>query len=134
MRESYSIVGDGGAALPFEPLVRSARLVEAEGELSLRAGTGCEVRVLPVRSGPYNCLVRVMCEGRVLYPNPTQTAGYAPCELEGGLPIRALDEAATESDGDPRLRLDLREGLVRVEELEGDALRYRATLRLAAER
>lgn len=116
--------------LPFEPLAHRADLIEAEGELSM-SPTSCDVRVLPVDSSGFNCLVRVMCDGAVLYPHPGQDAGYVPCDLENGRPVRALDGMYSDRDGDPSVDLDLARGTVTVEEFGPDGQRrYRATLRI----
>ncbi len=116
--------------LPFEPTAHRAELIDATGDLA-SSPTNCDVRVLPVTSGPFNCVVRVMCDGRVLYPNAQQTAGYVPCEIENGQPVRALDEGGTARDGDPIVDLDLERGTVRVEEYdESGQQTYSATLRI----
>ena len=88
------------------------------------------MRVLPVQTYAFNCLVRVMCEGRVLYPNPEQTAGYAPCEVEDGRPLRAVDDGHTAADGDPLVRVDVQAGTVTVEDRGDGVDAYRATLRM----
>ncbi|MFK7987427.1 MAG: hypothetical protein AB8I08_15505 [Sandaracinaceae bacterium] len=121
---------DGEPDLPFEPTAQRARLIQAEGDVNA-APSSCDVRVLPVRSGGFNCVVRVMCDGAVLYPNSSQSAGYVPCEVENGRPVRAIDEGSTARDGDPLVSLDLRQGTVTVEDFDDTgARRYRATLRL----
>lgn len=115
--------------LPFEPTATRARLVEAEGDVA-QSPSSCDVRVLPVASGPFNCVVRVMCDGAVLYPNPSQTAGYVPCDIENGRPVRAVDDGHTAGDGDPLVSLDMVAGTVTVEDFDATgARRYRATLR-----
>lgn len=120
---------DAEPELPFEPTATRARLVEAEGDVAA-SPTSCDVRVLPVASGPFNCVVRVMCDGAVLYPNPSQTAGYVPCDIENGRPVRAVDDGHTAGDGDPLVSLDMVAGTVTVEDRDATgARRYRATLR-----
>lgn len=131
MRHSYRFEGDaGGVALPFDPTNRRARVIDSDGVLPVAPNASCEVRVLPVEAGGFNCLVRVICDGRVLYPNPTQTAGYAPCEVENGQPISALDDGHTAADGDPLVRLDMRAGTVTVEDRGDGVDAYRATLQI----
>lgn len=131
MRRSYRVVGDaGGAALPFDPTERSARVIASEGALPVSEDARCDVRVLPVQTVSFNCLVRVVCDGQVLYPNPEQTAGYAPCEVEDGQPVSALDEGHTAADGDPRIRVDLRAGTVTVGDGGDGVDAYRATLQI----
>lgn len=124
---------EGDPSLPFEPTAHRAILVDSAGDVSANPAS-CDVRVLPVRSGPFNCVVRVMCDGQVLYPNPTQTAGYMPCELgEDGRIVRAVDSGHTASDGDPLVDLDFSNGTITVEELdESGHQRYRATLRITS--
>ena len=131
MRRSYRFEGDaGGASLPFDPTQRGARMIASEGALPVSPDARCQVRVLPVQAGGFNCLVRVVCDGHVLYPNPTQTAGYAPCEVEGGQPISAIDDGHTAADGDPLVRLDLRAGTLTVEDRGDGVDAYSATLRI----
>ena len=121
---------DSVPALPFEPTAHRAELIEATGDVA-SSPTNCDVRVLPVTSGSFNCVVRVMCDGRVLYPNDRQTAGYVPCEIVDGRPVRAVDSGSTGSDGDPLVDLDLERGTVRVEEFDDSGERtYSATLRI----
>jgi len=116
--------------LPFEPTAHRAELVDATGDAS-EAPSSCDVRVLPVDSGRFSCVVRVMCDGRVLYPDSRQRAGYVSCEIENGRPVRAIDEGSTAADGDPRVDLDLNAGTVRVEEFdESGQSTYSATLRI----
>lgn len=116
--------------LPFEPTAHRAQLVDAEGAVSTNP-TSCDVRVLPVESAPFNCLVRVTCDGAILYPNERQDAGYVPCDVQDGRPIRALDDGQTDRDGDPLVDLDLAGGTVTVEDYAPDGQRrYRATLRI----
>jgi hypothetical protein len=104
---------DGGVS-GFSRTDRLARVVAVAGAAPVGPGARCDVRVLPVLAGGFNCLVRVVCDGVLLYPNPEQTAGYVACEVEGGSPVAALDDAPTPRDGDPWLRLDLRGGFVSV--------------------
>lgn len=116
--------------LPFEPTGHRAELLEAEGDVAASPNS-CEVRVLPVESAPFNCVVRVTCDGAVLYPNERQDAGYVPCEIENGRPVRAVDSGQTDRDGDPLVDLDLDRGTITVEDFAPDGTRrYRATLRI----
>ncbi|MBX3275821.1 MAG: hypothetical protein KF729_36525 [Sandaracinaceae bacterium] len=116
--------------LPFEPTAHRAELVEATGDAS-RTPSSCDVRVLPVATSEFSCVVRVMCDGRVLYPNPSQTAGYVRCDVENGRPVRAVDSGFTANDGDPAVDLDLARGTVRVEEYDAEGRpTYSATLRI----
>ena len=121
---------EGEPELPFEPTATYATLVDATGDVPSHVES-CDVRVLPVEAGEFNCVVRVMCDGQVLYPNPTQTAGYVPCEVVDGRPVRAVDDGNTVSDGDPLVDLDLEMGTVTVQDFEPDGTpRYSATLRI----
>lgn len=135
MRRSFRLEQDAGAgALPFPPSEHEASIIDSEGELGLSPGATCEVRVLPVRTSEFNCLARVVCDGRVLYPNPTQTAGYVPCDIEGGQAVSAVDDGHTALDGDPLIRLDLRNGTVTVEDRGDGVSPFRATLRIGRRR
>lgn len=134
MRRSYRMETDGGVPLPFSPSEHEASIVESDGDLGLSPGASCEVRVLPVRTQMFNCLARVVCDGRVLYPNPTQTAGYVPCDVEGGQAVSAVDDGHTAADGDPLIRLDLRNGTVTVEDRGDGVSPFRATLRIGRRR
>lgn len=120
----------GERELPFEPTAQRATLLEAEGELAGGA-TSCAVRVLPVAANAFNCVLRVMCDGEILYPDPRQRAGYVPCEIENGRPVRAVDDGHSSRDGDPLVSFDVHSGTVTVEDfLPSGERRYRATLRL----
>ena len=130
MQRAFGVEGDAGVPLPFEPTEHPAVLVSSEGAKPSDRAAGCDVRVLPVRTREFNCVVRVMCGGEVLYPNESQTAGYVPCELDGRRVLRATDEGTTGEDGDPALWLDLVRGTVRVEDRGEGVSPYRATLRI----
>lgn len=116
--------------LPFEPIAHRAQLIDSEGEVASNPSS-CDVRVLPVQTGQFNCVVRVTCDGTTLYPHDGQDAGYVPCDVENGRAVRALDDGGTDSDGDPLVDLDLAAGTVTVEDYAPDGQRrYRATLRI----
>ncbi|MEC7521262.1 MAG: hypothetical protein VYE22_15405 [Myxococcota bacterium] len=131
MWRSFSAMAqDGEPTLPFEPTAHRAQIIDAEGDVDLAADS-CQVRVLPVQAGSFNCVVRVVCDGAVLYPNERQTAGYVPCELENGRPVRAVDDGQSDADGDPLVDMDLQNGTITVEDFAPDGQRrYRATLRI----
>lgn len=131
LRELGVVDGDAGGALPFAPLERVATVAELRGRLPFGEDVTCDARVLPARSGRFNCLVRVVCDGHVVYPNPTQTAGYVECALDAeGRPVRAEDVGHSALDGDPRLRFDLEAGELVVSDAGDGVDRFRLTLRL----
>jgi hypothetical protein len=132
MRRSYRLASDAGAGrLPFEPVHLRGELFSVEGDRALEAGGSCDVRVLPVRTRAFNCLVRVRCGGELLYPNPEQTAGYVPCRMgDDGAPTFAHDDGVTARDGDPRLFFDRRRGMIEVSDRGDGVEAFRAILRL----
>jgi hypothetical protein len=117
--------GDAGVgAIPFQETWARGHVVSVEGQASTHAGAECWVRVLPVGGSGYNCLVRVMCGGALLYPDDAQQAGYAPCEVEDGHVVRGTDSSTSGRDGDPTLDLDLVRHQLRVHDStpqQGDA-------------
>lgn len=113
-RRSFSSVPDAGAMPPFVPSLHIGRLASITGDAPAEEGARCEVRVLPVAANLFNCVVRVMCDGVVLYPDGAQAAGYAPCSVENGIVTQAEDESVTSADGDPAMRVDLAARHVRV--------------------
>ncbi|MFT5356401.1 MAG: hypothetical protein ACI9KE_003626 [Polyangiales bacterium] len=113
-RRSFSTVPDAGALPPFVPSLHVGRLASVTGDAPAEEGARCEVRVLPVAANIFNCVVRVMCDGVVLYPDGAQAAGYAPCSVENGIVTRAQDEDVTSADGDPAMHVDLAARHVRV--------------------
>lgn len=121
---------DAGVRHPFAPMLRTGHISTTGGDAPVAVGATCDVRVLPVRARAFNCLVRVMCDGVVLYPNQTETAGYAPCDLESGLPVRAEDSGQTHSDGDPTLDVDLPARRVVVTDSGPGVPSFEATVRL----
>jgi hypothetical protein len=129
MRRTLNMLPDaGGPAPPFHPVSTRARLTRVEGTLPVSAGASCEVRVLPVQTDAYNCLVRVMCEGVVIYPDNAQTAGYAPCDVRDGIPYAALDDGVTNADGDPTVSVNAETGQVTVSDDGPGVNRFAATL------
>ncbi|MEM9072490.1 MAG: hypothetical protein AAGE52_28545 [Myxococcota bacterium] len=130
LRVMYRTIGspDAGVA-PFSPTTYRGRITSVRGDLAVREGADCDVRVLPVRTRRFNCVVRVMCDDVVLYPDGRQRAGFAPCDVEDGVPTRALDDGTTRQDGDPAIDIDLVARRVHVrDELEGQ--RFEAEVRL----
>jgi hypothetical protein len=105
---------DAGLPQPFTIAYHHGTLVSAAGVDGLVPGARCEVRVLPVRSHAFNCLLRVTCGDVVIYPDDALRAGYAPCEIEGSEAVSAIDDSST--DGDREIRLDVRRRSVLVQE------------------
>ena len=114
---SYATAEDAGVRQPFSIAYHRGTLVSASGT-DVRPGASCEVRVLPVDSYSFNCLVRVMCDDVVIYPDDALRAGYAPCEVQGSEAVSAVDDSST--DGDREIDLDVRGRSVVVEEHLGD--------------
>ena len=113
---SWTHVGDAGtgAGPEFAPTTHLGRVRSTSGESPIAAGARCEVRLLPVLTSLFNCVVRVACDGVVLYPHEGQAAGYAPCDVSRGMAVSAADEGVTEADGDPTLMIDVAARHVRV--------------------
>lgn len=120
---------DREAELPFRPTGRRGRLASARG-LDLPPDASCDVRVLPVADSGFNCLIRVMCGGVVVYPNRSQTAGYVSCELDGTTPRRAVDGMPSVTDGDPSVALDLERGIVTVGDRDHESSLYDVVIEL----
>ncbi|MFO0714523.1 MAG: hypothetical protein U0353_32075 [Sandaracinus sp.] len=116
--QSYATAEDAGVAQPFSIAYHRGTLVSASG-VAVHPGASCEVRVLPVRSYEFNCLVRVMCDDVVIYPDDAQRAGYAPCEIENSEAISAEDRSST--DGDREIDFDMHGRSVVVQEHVGDS-------------
>ena len=114
---SYATADDAGVRQPFSIAYHRGTLVSASGT-SVHPGARCEVRVLPVQSYDFNCLVRVTCDDVVIYPDDALRAGYAPCSIEGSEAVTAVDDSST--DGDREIDLDVRSRAVLVEEHVGD--------------
>lgn len=128
-RRSFSSVPDAGVMPPFVPSLHIGRLASITGDAPAEEGARCEVRVLPVAANVFNCVVRVMCDGVVLYPDGAQAAGYAPCSVVDGIVMRAEDEDVTSADGDPALHVDLAARHVSVRD-DGPLGRFSATIEL----
>ena len=106
--QRFGDAGVGSAPGPeFSPTTHLGVLRAVEGSLPLAAGARCEVRLLPVLSSLFNCVIRVACDDVVLYPDSSQEAGYAPCSVSDGIAMSASDDGTTAQDGDPRLEVDV---------------------------
>ncbi len=124
------IGGDAGFELPFEPLEVGVTLLDIEGQPPIGVDSEpCLLRVLPVVAPPYDCVVRVVCGGAVVYPNPSQTGGFNRCALAGRAVSRVEDEGTTAEDEDPTLSLDVARRRLIVGD-RTDAGRYRLRFRL----
>lgn len=117
--QSYRGEVDAGISQPFSIAYHRGTLLSTSGVAGLNAGAPCEVRVLPVMAVGYNCLLRVMCNDVVVYPDARMQAGYAPCEVEGGQVVSAVDNSS--SDGDREIDLNTRTRSVSVNEVDADA-------------
>lgn len=126
-RRAYRGVADAGVPQPFAIAYHRGTLVSSRG-LGLRPGASCEVRVMPVEAYAFNCVVRVSCEGVVLYPDDALTAGYAPCRVESGEAVFAEDDSST--DGDRELRFERASRSVIVREHRGREELLSAQIRL----
>ncbi len=84
---------------------RSARVVSAENVPGLEAGASCTVRIAPVTLQNFNCHAEVVCNGQTVYG--TLPTGYAHCDVDRGLLLRATDSDVSSGDGDPAINLDL---------------------------
>jgi hypothetical protein len=117
MRRSFS-GGDAGMSA-FNPYRSTGHATFASGVPGVARDAVCDLRVLPVTTydGAFNCVVRVRCGGVVVYPDDELVAGYAPCEIERGVPHLATDEAPTARDGDPELLVDLDRRIARIRDL-----------------
>ena len=115
-RQSYRSETDAGISQPFSIVYHRGTLVSTSGVAGLSAGATCEVRVLPVTSYAFNCLLRVTCDGVVLYPDDALQAGYAPCEVEAGRVISAVDDSSR--DGDREIDINTRTRTVNVRETD----------------
>jgi hypothetical protein len=122
---------DGGVTGGFAPMMRIAHVTEVRGDSAVEVGERCEVRVLPVQTMEFNCLARVQCGDALLYPDPSQHAGYVACELsEYGFPNRATDANITGMDGDPALTFDLPQRRVVVRDGGDRGENFSAVLRI----
>lgn len=113
-QRSFHGADAGVGAAPFQETWARGHLLSVDGSLDAHAGQECWVRVLPVGTGGYNCLVRVTCGETLLYPDGSQQAGYAPCDVEDGRVVRGTDRSTSGRDGDPTLDLDLGRGHLQV--------------------
>ncbi|MBO6936030.1 MAG: hypothetical protein JJ863_13700 [Deltaproteobacteria bacterium] len=112
--QRFGDAGPGARAPDFSPVTHIGVLNSVEGDTPVEEGARCEVRLLPVLSSLFNCVVRVACDDVVLYPDQDQQAGYAPCDVSDGIALRATDDGVTTEDGDPTVDVDVLGRRVRV--------------------
>lgn len=122
--------GDAGVPMEFPPSRHMGRVVSSSGDSPVSTGDACFVRLLPVMGGSFNCVVTVACAERVIYPDSGQENGYAPCDVEAGQVLRALDEGITSADGDPTLEVDVRRGTVVVSDGPPRGRSFSTTIRI----
>ncbi|MBW2463136.1 MAG: hypothetical protein JRH11_15910 [Deltaproteobacteria bacterium] len=124
---------DGGVPFHFNPTTSRGEIATIEG-LPLSPGTACNVRILPIRTGGFSCMIRVMCDGLVLYPDPSQGAGYVDCDVEDGRPTSAIDDGFTFADGDPTVHFDRQRHRVTISDDGPGVPHFRAEIELSGPR
>lgn len=128
-RASYG--GNDAGMPPFATWERLGRVASVTGTSPVAVGETCSVRVLPVETQVFNCMVRVMCGDTLLYPDPDQGAGYVACSIgERGTPSYASDDATTDADTDPMVEINLALAHVLVGDRADDGREYHATITL----
>lgn len=128
-RASYG--GNDAGMPPFATWERVGRVASVTGTSPVAVGETCSVRVLPVETQVFNCMVRVMCGDTLLYPDPNQGAGYVACSIgERGTPSYASDDATTDNDTDPMVEINLALAHVLVGDRANDGREYHATITL----
>ena len=128
-RASYG--GNDAGMPPFATWERIGRVASVTGTSPVSVGETCSVRVLPVETQVFNCMVRVMCGDTLLYPDPDQGAGYVACSIgEHGAPSYASDDATTDADTDPMVEINLALAHVLVGDRASDGREYHATITL----
>ncbi len=128
--QRFGDAGPGGHAPDFSPVTHIGVLHSVEGDAPVQEGARCEVRLLPVLSSLFNCVVRVACDDVVLYPDQEQQAGYAPCDVSDGIALRATDDGVTTEDGDPTVDVDVPGRRVRVHDDGPGVARFSADIGL----
>lgn len=124
---------DAGVALHFTPTTSRGQIASIEG-LPLATGTECSVRVLPIQTYGFSCMIRVVCDGIVLYPDPEQGAGYVACDVENGRPTTAIDDGYTYADGDPTVHFDRHRRRVTISDDGPGVPHFRAEIELGRQR
>jgi hypothetical protein len=122
-------LGDAGVG-EFSTLERTGHVTMVSGASPVAIGATCAVRVLPVLTSRFNCMVRVICDGVLLYPDPAEDAGYVACNVIDGMPSHAADQMASFQDTDPKVEVDLGMESVKVGDDTTDGASYLASIQL----
>ncbi len=78
-----------------------------------RGRSACELTAAPVPSASgYNCRLLLRCGATTLYG--TGTSGYNACVVRDGRIVSADDPNESPNDTDPRVRLDIDEGIIEI--------------------
>ena len=126
---SLRFAPDAGLGL-FDTMERTGHVTSIEGDAPIGVGAMCSVRVLPVLTNRFNCMIRVICDGVLLYPDPSEDAGYVDCRVVNGTPATAHDHMATWQDTDPKVRLDMALAKIEVGDDSPEGSRYLASIRI----
>lgn len=124
---------DAGLGL-FDTMERTGRVTSISGDAPIGVGAMCSVRVLPVLTSRFNCMVRVICDGVLLYPDPSEDAGYVDCRVVDGVPATAHDHMATYQDTDPKVRIDMMQSKIEVGDDSPEGGTYLASISLDTRR
>ena len=98
----------------YEPIERTGRVIGSTGDSPVAAASECHVRVSPVSSPRFNCRVQVDCGGTMVYGSGH--GGFARCTVGSAGPVAALDPWGSADEGDPKLKMDLDQDRIVVED------------------
>lgn len=105
-RTALALLDASIGTLRWKPERRFHAEVETASDgASVAVGTRCEARLVPVPLDELPCRAIVRCGETQLYGGFAQ--GFTTCTLGSEGPTLALDDAASGTDGDPMLRMDL---------------------------